>query len=174
MWNLFKINNKDTKTTPLALLLNLNIFTPRSSVFLVNVGQANAGWEGGIWSNNCFVYSTPSMTCLLQDSKIYLFKANNGNVWNMLKVSIYHWRRSGFSILHCSSFTHYSGVSTVELEQVNVVWFAPRPKHLYFLALISSSSPKILQAHCRVMWKEGRRIVRSPVNIYDGEFCYNN
>ena len=38
---MFKVNNKDTRTTP---LLTLNIFTPCSSVSIVNFEQVNTAW----------------------------------------------------------------------------------------------------------------------------------
>ena len=47
---MFKVNNKDTKTTPLAsLLLTLNIFHTYlcSSVSIVNFEHLNAGWVKG-------------------------------------------------------------------------------------------------------------------------------
>ena len=34
--NMLKVNNKDTRTTPLSLLLTLNIFWCRSGVFIAN------------------------------------------------------------------------------------------------------------------------------------------
>ena len=40
---MFKVNNKDTRTTPMAY------FTPCSSVSVVNLEQVNDGWE-----NKCF------------------------------------------------------------------------------------------------------------------------
>ena len=36
---MFKVNNKDTRTTPA-----LNIFTPCSNVSIVNFEQVNVGW----------------------------------------------------------------------------------------------------------------------------------
>ena len=47
---MFKVNNKDTRTTPLAsfwylLLLTLNIYTSCSSVSFVNFKQINADWD---------------------------------------------------------------------------------------------------------------------------------
>ena len=52
VWNLFKVNNKHTRTTwrrsvvvPLFLLLILNRFhTHRSDVFVADLQQVNAGW----------------------------------------------------------------------------------------------------------------------------------
>ena len=41
MSNIFKANNKDTKTMPMSLL---TYFTPGSSVSIVNFEQVNAGW----------------------------------------------------------------------------------------------------------------------------------
>ena len=45
---MFKVNKKDTRTTPgvvlVSLLLTLNIFTPCSSVSIVNFKQVKAGW----------------------------------------------------------------------------------------------------------------------------------
>ena len=38
---MFKVNNKDTRTTP-----PMVYFTPCSSVSIVNFEQVNAGWEG--------------------------------------------------------------------------------------------------------------------------------
>ena len=40
-WNMFKVNNNDTRTTPLAY----TYFTPCSSVSVVNFEQANADWS---------------------------------------------------------------------------------------------------------------------------------
>ena len=43
--NIFEVNNKDTRTTPLSLLLTSNIlFAPCSSVSNVNFEQVNACW----------------------------------------------------------------------------------------------------------------------------------
>ena len=48
LWNMFKVNNKDTRTTPgiilVSLLLTLNIFSPCSSVSIVNFKHVTAGW----------------------------------------------------------------------------------------------------------------------------------
>ena len=45
---MFKVNNKDTRTTPgvvlVSLLLTLNIFHTLFSAFIVNFGQVIAGW----------------------------------------------------------------------------------------------------------------------------------
>ena len=41
---MLKVNNKDARTTPLALL-TLKIFTPCSTVSIVNLEQVNVGWE---------------------------------------------------------------------------------------------------------------------------------
>ena len=45
---MFKVNNKDTKATPgvalVSLLLILNIFTPCSSVSIVNFERVNTDW----------------------------------------------------------------------------------------------------------------------------------
>ena len=42
---MFKVNNKDTRTILVSLLLTLNIFTPCSSVSIVNFGEVNGGWD---------------------------------------------------------------------------------------------------------------------------------
>ena len=43
---MFKVNNKDTRTTPMASLLPLNMyFTSCSSVSTVNFEHVIAGWE---------------------------------------------------------------------------------------------------------------------------------
>ena len=47
---MFKVNNKDSRTTPVvlvSLLLTLNIFPPCSSVSVDNFEQVNASW--GVW-----------------------------------------------------------------------------------------------------------------------------
>ena len=49
MWNMFKDNNKDTRTTPVVscsgvLLLTLNIFYTFSSVSVINFEHVNTGW----------------------------------------------------------------------------------------------------------------------------------
>ena len=45
---MFKVNNKDTRTTPgvvlVSLLLTLNIFHTLFSAFIVNFEQVIAGW----------------------------------------------------------------------------------------------------------------------------------
>ena len=43
VWNMFKVNNKDTRTAPL-----WTYFTPFSSVSIVNFELVNAGWEVSI------------------------------------------------------------------------------------------------------------------------------
>ena len=52
--NMFKVNNKDTRTTPgvvlVSLLLTLNIFHTLFTAFIVNFGQVIAGWV-----RECFV-----------------------------------------------------------------------------------------------------------------------
>ena len=48
---MFKVNNKDTRMTPLvSLLLTLNIFHTLFQCFIVNFEHVIAGWEG---SNFC-------------------------------------------------------------------------------------------------------------------------
>ena len=43
---MFKVSNKDIRTTPpVSLLLTLNIFHTFSSVFIVDFEQVNAGWD---------------------------------------------------------------------------------------------------------------------------------
>ena len=46
---MFKVNGKDTRTTPcvdlVSLSLTLNMFTPSSSVSIVKSENVNAGWE---------------------------------------------------------------------------------------------------------------------------------
>ena len=46
---MFKVNNKDTRTTPgvvlVSLLLTLNIFHTLFSAFIVNFEQVIAGWD---------------------------------------------------------------------------------------------------------------------------------
>ena len=42
---MFKVNNKDTRTTPLASFWYLCYFTPFSTVSIVNFEQVNAGWD---------------------------------------------------------------------------------------------------------------------------------
>ena len=42
-----KVNNKDTRTTPVSLLLNLN-FTPCSSISIVNFEHVNADWVSAV------------------------------------------------------------------------------------------------------------------------------
>ena len=42
---MLKVNNKDARTTPLALLLTLKIFPPCSTVSIANLEQVNADWE---------------------------------------------------------------------------------------------------------------------------------
>ena len=46
---MFKVNDKDTRTTPCVVLvslsLTLNMFTPSSSVSIVKSENVNAGWE---------------------------------------------------------------------------------------------------------------------------------
>ena len=41
---MFKVNNEDTRTTPVALLLTLNIFRTFFSVFIVNFEHVVANW----------------------------------------------------------------------------------------------------------------------------------
>ena len=41
---MFKGNNEDTRTTPMSLLLTLNIFHTCSIVFIVNFERVIAGW----------------------------------------------------------------------------------------------------------------------------------
>ena len=56
---MFKVNNKDTRTTPMASLVSLLLlwtyFTPCSSVsvFVVNFEQVNAGWVRELIRLNC-------------------------------------------------------------------------------------------------------------------------
>ena len=50
MWNIFKVNNKDTRTTTWrrssVFIVNFEIyFTPSTSVSNVNFEQVNAGWD---------------------------------------------------------------------------------------------------------------------------------
>ena len=46
-WNMFKVNNKDTRTTPMASIYVFiwTYFTPCSSVSIFNFEQLNIGWE---------------------------------------------------------------------------------------------------------------------------------
>ena len=49
MWNIFKVNNKDTRTTPMASLWRIycylqTYFTPCPSVSIINFYQVNADW----------------------------------------------------------------------------------------------------------------------------------
>ena len=49
MWNMFKVNNEDTRTMPLASFWDLycyfwTYFTSCSSIFIVNFEHVNAGW----------------------------------------------------------------------------------------------------------------------------------
>ena len=60
--NMFKVNNKDTKTTLLAsfwwLLLALNIFHTYSSVSIVNFEHVIASWEVAFWlSFHCYPWA---------------------------------------------------------------------------------------------------------------------
>ena len=41
---MFKVNNEDTRTTLVSLLLTLTYFMPCSGVSIVNIEQLNAGW----------------------------------------------------------------------------------------------------------------------------------
>ena len=41
---MFKVNNEDTRTTLVSLLLTLTYFIPCSGVSVVNIEQLNAGW----------------------------------------------------------------------------------------------------------------------------------
>ena len=62
---------------------------------------------------------------------IYLFRVNNRNTRTMCetcsKLTIktserHHWRRSGVFIVNSEQISHYSGVFTVDFEQVNTSW----------------------------------------------------
>ena len=59
---MFKVNNKDTRTTPgivlVSLLLTLNIFHTLFSAFIVNFGQVIAGWD--VFRKDCFMVFTTS------------------------------------------------------------------------------------------------------------------
>ena len=48
VWNMFKVNNKDTRTTSMTLL-TLNIFHTFSSVSVGDFGQVNVSWEDFPW-----------------------------------------------------------------------------------------------------------------------------
>ena len=45
MWNILKVNNKDTRTTSVSLLLILSIFYIFFSVSIADCKQVNVGWE---------------------------------------------------------------------------------------------------------------------------------
>ena len=51
---MFKVNNKDTKTTPMALFwclcYLLTYFTPCSSVSIVNFEHVIVSWEAHLWT----------------------------------------------------------------------------------------------------------------------------
>ena len=114
--------------------------------------------------------------------KIYLFKAKNlNNVSNLFKVNnkdtiaivtdatlvsllFLNWFHTLFLFFYCLIFIGTSKCWLVGLLQ-----------NLNIYTIWSSLSPKISQAHWRkVLKKEGKGVARSPVNIYDGEFCHNN
>ena len=44
MWNILKVNNKDTRTTSVSLLLILSIFYI-FSISIADFKQVNVGWE---------------------------------------------------------------------------------------------------------------------------------
>ena len=64
MWNMFKVNNKDTRTTPMALIVN-------SSVSIVNFEDVITGWEAFLAVLNIYIS---------KGSCKWIFQANTENV----------------------------------------------------------------------------------------------
>ena len=53
MWNLFKVNNKDTDVVVVSWLFILNKFRTCSDVYIVDLEQVSAGWaQFLIWQLN--------------------------------------------------------------------------------------------------------------------------
>ena len=109
---MFKVNNEDTKTTPLALFWCLysyfwTYFTPCSSVSIVNFEQINAVWDLRV-QNNVHGWRDPA--------DIYLFKFNNRNIRTKceksLKLTTKFW----------TYFPPFPSFFLVDFEHVNVCW----------------------------------------------------
>ena len=92
-WNMFKVNNKDTRTTPMP-----TYFTPCSSVFIANFEHVIAGWD---WDKVWNEVSNLNVSDLR-------------NSWKHLSVQSQlpkhkkrcHWRRSSVFIANCRHSGH--------------------------------------------------------------------
>ena len=63
MLNMFKVNNKNTKT----IIVNFeHIFTPFSSVSIVNFKQVNVSWVSKMQILPCFYFVTNIITIIFQ------------------------------------------------------------------------------------------------------------
>ena len=82
---MFEVNNKDTGYILVTLLLNLNIYTPCSSVFTVNFEDVIAGWASykksfnfSIWlvvNNIAFVLAVLNARLLFKD-QVSMFESS--------------------------------------------------------------------------------------------------
>ena len=145
---MFKVNNKDTRTTPLASFWYLycqlwTYFIPCSSVSIVKFEQVNAGWES-FDQKSWRIYSLAERYRLIQKSaKKQLFSnvsalqklpkvSNQNNVWYLCKVYNKDTRKT--SIFCCNYFklwsysTYCPGTSIVDFKQGNPGWGIALPQ----------------------------------------------
>ena len=129
MWNVYKFNNKDTRTTPLASFwcpycYFCTCFATCSSVSIVNFKQVNAGWEV---IDPCFIsirkfdsFKNPfasidnlsklHLTCrrsilLVQTKEVISMSYHSSkirwNPWRWTRLDLIFRVRINFSELHC-------------------------------------------------------------------------
>ena len=103
---MFKVNNKDTRTTPLAAFWCLSCqiwtyFTPCSSVSIVNFEQANAGWVGITTIKNApdhsFCFSLSGWSTIRNGTVTFC-------ICPLSKISFFRWTRTSFSFIVPSRF----------------------------------------------------------------------
>ena len=114
MWNLSKVNNKDTRTTPMpsfwCLYCKLSTyFTPCSNVSIVNFEQVNADWE------RFKIITSYDKT---HDVMLWIFLVSLDTFLNPLNANLAKWSNTILSI-----FDHFVGLALKGLTQFNCFCF---------------------------------------------------
>ena len=104
MWNLFKVNNKDTRTTSMTSFWFLYCwlwidFTRSSGVSIVNFEQVNKSWDGDI-SPECIDYHTNSVNEKVQSYSSSKNKKLEKQKLANLRISHTFWINNDQGLFH--------------------------------------------------------------------------
>ena len=148
---MFKVNNKTPEWCHWYFCCSFWIyFTPCFSVSVVDFEQVNVNWEVSnihrklklqesvtarlFFHQKKYLIQNMEVFGLCQSSQYILFQSQQwkhlNKLWNLFKFNNKDTRTKSFWCLHCqlwTYFTHFSGVSNFDFEQVNAGW----QKHLY-------------------------------------------